>query len=291
MSLKSTSCFFRSVVPVLVLAGVAQAAGAAERAEPPSWVKPMKQVHARFTGKPGTLALFGDSITVSLAFWAPLQYEPKNMPPDMVQALGVVKGFMRPECWDKWRGPQHGNEGSTTIRWARDHVDQWLKDLNPEAAVIMFGTNDLGQVPPKEFEQKTTEVVDRCLKNGTVVLLTTLPPRSGQEKGFRRLAEIVRRIAREKQVPLIDFQAECLKRRPRDWDGTLPQFKNVAGDEYQVPTLISRDGVHPSNPAAHQDYSEEGLRCNGFALRSYLTLKCYAEVVRQVLAPSKKEAP
>ena len=37
------------------------------------WVEPMKQVHARFTGSRGTFALFGDSITVSLAFWAPLE--------------------------------------------------------------------------------------------------------------------------------------------------------------------------------------------------------------------------
>src|SRR5262249_579577 len=35
----------------------------------PSWVGRMKKVHARFTGKPGTLTLFGDSITISMAFW------------------------------------------------------------------------------------------------------------------------------------------------------------------------------------------------------------------------------
>ena len=41
--------------------------------------------------------------------------------------------------------------------------------------------------------------------------------------------------------------------------------------------------MHPSNPARFQgDYSPEGLRSNGFGLRTYLTLLGYAEVIRQV---------
>ena len=51
-------------------------------------------------------------------------------------------------------------------------------------------------------------------------------------------------------MPLIDYQAEILKRRPDDWDGALPKFKDVPGSEYEVPTLIARDGVHPSIDAA-----------------------------------------
>ena len=38
------------------------------RAADPEWVEPMKKVHAKFSGTPGTFALFGDSITVSLGF-------------------------------------------------------------------------------------------------------------------------------------------------------------------------------------------------------------------------------
>ena len=54
---------------------------------------------------------------------------------------------------------------------------------------------------------------------------------------------------------------------------------------YIVPTLISRDGVHPSNPQRYaQDYSPEGLRHNGYVLRSYLALMKYAEVIEEVLS-------
>jgi len=247
------------------------------------WVEPMKKVHTRFTGTKGTLACFGDSITVSMAFWAPLAYEPKKMPPAMAKAHALVKSHMKPGCWNKWRGPEFGNQGSMTIRWAHDNVDAWLKKLNPEAAVIMFGSNDLGEVGLEEYDKKTREVVDRCLQNGTVVLLTTLPPRSGRFEQARSFAAAVRKIAADKHVPLVDYFREIVERRPEDWDGALPKFKSDNKDVYQVPTLISGDGVHPSNPKNFQDYTDESLRSNGFALRNYLTLMAYADVIQSVL--------
>ena len=121
----------------------------------------MKEVRARFTGAPGTLALFGDSITVSLAFWAPLQGEPKQLSAEAAAALRLVKVHQQPQCWREWRGPEHGNNGSMTIRWAHENVDAWLKKLNPEVAVIIFGSNDLGELGVQEYEQKTGEVVDQ----------------------------------------------------------------------------------------------------------------------------------
>src|SRR5215217_5077549 len=108
----------------------------------PAWVGPMKDVHAKFTGERGSLALFGDSITVSQAFWTPLAYDPKNLSPEGRAALELVKKHMQERCWREWRGPEFGNDGGQTIAWAAEHVDQWLKDLNPETVVLMFGTND-----------------------------------------------------------------------------------------------------------------------------------------------------
>lgn len=248
-----------------------------------TWVEPMKKVHARFTGTKGTLACFGDSITVTMAFWSPLAGQPKNMPPAMAKAHDLVKDYMKPECWSKWKGPGYGNNGSMTIRWAHDNVDAWLKKLNPEVAVIMFGTNDLGQLKIDEYETKTRDVVDRCLKNGTIVILTTLPPRNGRLEQSKQFADVVRKIAKEKQVPLCDYQGEILKCRPDDWNGALPKFKDAPGNEYEVPTLIARDGVHPSNPSKFRDFTEESLRSNGYALRNYVTLMSYAEVIREVL--------
>src|SRR5262249_40603206 len=74
---------------------------------------------------------------------------------------------------------------------------------------------------------------------------------------------------------------EIVKRRPDDWDGS--KLKDVKGGVYEAPTLISGDGVHPSNPKKYRDFSDESLRSNGYALRSYLTLMKYAEVMRRAL--------
>ncbi|MBI2946761.1 MAG: hypothetical protein HYY23_03885 [Verrucomicrobia bacterium] len=64
---------------------------AALLAEEPHWVAPMKRVRARFTGERGTLAQFGDSITVSRAFWAPLAGSPRNMEDAAARAHSLVK--------------------------------------------------------------------------------------------------------------------------------------------------------------------------------------------------------
>jgi lysophospholipase L1-like esterase len=252
------------------------------------WVEPMKKVHARFTGARGTFAHFGDSITVTMAFWAPLAGNPKNMSPEMERSLQLIKGYQKAECWSRWKGPEFGNNGSMTIRWAHTNVEKWLEKLNPEVVLVMFGSNDVGQMNATEYEIKTREVVARCLSNGTVVILSTMPPRHGLVEKSRQFVEVVRRIAHEQNVPLIDYFGEILKRRPEDWDGGLPKFKGLAGDDYQVPTLIARDGVHPSNPKQFAgDYSEEALRHSGYGLRNFLTAMAYAEVIARVLQPFK----
>jgi len=248
-----------------------------------TWVQPMRDVHRRFTGTPGTFAQFGDSITVTLAFWSGLEGKPKNLSADASKAYDAVKGYLKPECWRGWKGPDFGSQSAMTIRWADEHVDKWLSKPNPEVALIMFGSNDVVQLELDEYTAKTRSVVERCLQNGTVVILSTMPPRSGKAEKSTQFANAARKLAAELRVPLSDYQAEILRRRPNDWDGSSPKFKEIPGDTYQVPTLISRDGVHPSNPKEFAgDFSEEALRSNGFALRDYVTLMSYAEVIEQV---------
>jgi lysophospholipase L1-like esterase len=274
----------RRLIPASLLLAASVAAAAA--ADPPDWVEPMRQVHARFSGARGTFAQFGDSITVTLAFWAPLADSPKGLNAETARAHALVKGYLKPECWRQWKGPDFGNNGSMTIRWAHANVDRWLARLKPEVAVLLFGSNDVGRMEAAEYETRTRDVVQRCLAGGTIVILTTMPPRSGRLEKSRQFAEAARRVARELRVPLVDYCDAILSRRPADWDGSLPQFKGTPGDEYQVPTLIARDGVHPSNPKAWgNDFSAEGLRANGYALRNYLTLLAYAEVITRVLQP------
>ncbi len=254
------------------------AKGSEKKAE---WVQAMKQVHTRFTGEPGTFAQFGDSITASRAFWFTMRYNRKNAPPRMAEAFEVVNGYMLEDCWDR-KGPEYGNQGQMTIRWAHQNVETWLKELNPEVAIIMFGTNDLNDLALQEYGVKTREVVTKCLNNGTIVILSTIPPRHGRAEKAAAFTRAVRKIATELKAPLTDYHAEILKRRPEDWDGALEKFSQYRG--YDVPTLISRDGVHPSNPEKYRgDYSAEGLKHNGYCLRNFLVLLKYAEVIEGCL--------
>ena len=247
------------------------------------WRAAMTPVHARFHGQKGTFAHFGDSITETLAFWAPLPFARKNAPPEMERAFKQVNAILRPECWRAWKGPDYGNQGGQTIRWARENIDGWLRKLNPEVALVQFGTNDLHSLELDEYRNTTRTVVQRCLDNGTVVILSTIPPRHGFEQKAAAFAQAIRQIAREMKVPLIDFHAQVLQRRPDDWDGQLEKF--AAFTDYDVPTLIARDGVHPSLPKRFEDdYSPEALRSNGYSLRNYLTLLKYAEVIEALAA-------
>jgi lysophospholipase L1-like esterase len=199
---------------------------------------------------------------------------------------------MRNECWGEWRGAKFGNDGGMTIRWAHENLDNWLKRLNPEVALIMFGTNDLGQLERAEYEEKTRDVVQRCLKNGTIVILNTIPPASGRLEKSRDFAETVGKIARDEKVPLVDYFGETLRRRRDDWDGSLPKFRDVPGDEYQTPTIVSRDGVHPSYPRKFAgDFSEASLNASGYNLRSYLLLLQYSRVIQKVLDESRRSRP
>jgi lysophospholipase L1-like esterase len=286
---RSPSVRAAALLATLTVVALGARAEAPKDAGASAKVEAMRAVHARFKGKPGTFAQFGDSITETLAFWSPLLYDPKGMSPEMDRARTLVLGHMRKECWRDWKGSDFGNQGRTTVDWADENVGNWLKKLDPEVVLVMFGTNDMNEGNADDYERKLRSVVRRCLANGSVVILTTPPPRSGMAEKSRDFADAVRRAAADLKVPLIDYQAEILKRRPTDWDGSLPQFREAAReDAYQVPTLIAGDGVHPSSPAKYGEWSEECLRHNGYALRSYLTLMKYAEVLRTVIEPEKK---
>ncbi|MCS3920889.1 right-handed parallel beta-helix repeat-containing protein [Fervidibacter sacchari] len=274
-----------SAILLATLVGLGNGIGANDE---PEWVEAMRKVHRKFSGQKGTFAQFGDSITVTMAFWAPLPHARKNAPPEMERAFQIVNAYMRPECW-RWKGPEFGNEGGKTVKWALEHVDEWLKRLNPEVVIIMFGTNDLTHVSVDEYRSQLKALVQKCLDNGTIVILSTIPPRSGFVEKSAAFAEAARQVATELKVSLVDYYAEILKRRPDDWDGSSEKFKGYEG--YDVPTLISRDGVHPSHPKKYRDdYSEEALRCNGYSLRNYLVLLKYAEVIEKVLMAKDKRS-
>ena len=199
------------------------------RPEGRDWKGEMRRVHARFQGRPGTFAHFGDSITETLTFWTPLKDTRKDTSPEMADAFRRVDAYMRPECWRDWKGPEFGNQGGRTTRWAEQNVGTWLGRLDPEVALVMFGTNDLRECGVDEYRDRLRSVVRQCLNRGTVVILSTIPPRHGMEEKAAAFADAAREVARELAVPLIDYHAEILKRRPDDWDGASDELPDIRG--------------------------------------------------------------
>ena len=59
------------------------------------------------------------------------------------------------------------------------------------------------------------------------MILSTIPPRHGFAGKSAAFAEVARKVARELSVPLVDYHAEILKRRPNDWDGATDDFRDV----------------------------------------------------------------
>ncbi|MBM4035892.1 MAG: DNRLRE domain-containing protein [Planctomycetes bacterium] len=255
------------------------------------WVEPMREARKRFKGEAGTLTQYGDSITVTMAFLAGLSYgqtiEVKNCPPDVRKELDVVQAYAKRELWRKWKDAQWGCTGMMRSDWLINNVDGWQKKMNPEASVILFGTNDLGSLCPPEYTENMAASVRRMLADGTVPMLTTTPPASGRPIAREYwLAGLS--IGQGLKVPVIDYYGEIMRRRPDDWDGRLEKFGKPK-DCYQVTTLISGDGTHPSNPKQFvNDFSEEALSSNGYNLRDYMTLRTYYQVIAKVLKPQDK---
>jgi len=250
----------------------------AVQADVPDWVPAMRRVRAMQLGEPGVVMNIGDSITYSMAYFAPLQHvNHSDAPPAVQKAIRTLDDFIQPDCY-RWKGPNKGNASGRTARWALGSVDDWIDQLHPQIAIVMFGTNDIRQGSVADYEKNLRQLVERCSTRGVVVILTTIPPMHGFDEKVALAVSAQRRIARECSVPLIDLHAQILNRRPHDWDGSLPAFDQYA--PWQAPTLVSHDGVHLSNPDVwRQAFTPEGLARNGNTLRNYLTLRACAEVI------------
>lgn len=245
--------------------------------ELPDWVEPMRKVHAGFDGQNGYVAQFGDSITTSMAFWSPLGWdEPQVYLPD-------DDGLPKTPRDRRWRdailgvrdkGPRFGNEGGWRVGNLLEVVDGVLERQRPEVAVIMVGTNDVrGNRVPQDYIAGVEKVVDKCLAAHCVPILSTIPPMRDHDKAVAEANDLLRKLAAKKQIPLVDYHAAIVERRPgKTWDGTL----------------ISDDGVHPSAGKTNV-YSPENLQSDGYALRNWVTFLKLREVYFHVLHPEERK--
>lgn len=245
-------------------------------AEPPDWVDAMKAVHSGFTGQKGYVAQYGDSITYSKAFWFPISWD------NAEQYLTKDDGLPKRPANQRWRdlikgcgdkGPEHGNYSGWRVEDVLKAIDGAIARDKPEIALIMVGTNDISAgTVPAGYRPGLKKIVETCTRAHCVPILTTIPPRRGREKAVAEANRIVRDIAKQSKIPLVDFHAECLRLAPgNSWENTL----------------ISSDGVHPTGGKANV-YTEENIKTSGYALRNWISFQTVREVYFRVLTEPEK---
>ena len=250
----------------------------AHAAPEPAWVEAMRTVHSEFSGKAGYVAQFGDSITHSMAFWNPMSWSDPSV------YLSGKDGLPRKPGGKRWRdvilgthnkGPEHGNYSGWTSSQVRRAAEKIIPERKPETAIILAGSNDIrGGKVPEDYRANLEAIVDACLSIHCIPILNTLPPFRDRDAAVDEANRIIRDIARQKSLPLADYHAACLARRPgASWDGTL----------------ISNDGVHPS-AGKPEDYSEQNLKNSGYALRNWVNFLVYRELYFKVLTDRGSQA-
>jgi lysophospholipase L1-like esterase len=241
----------------------------------------MKAVAAKFTGREGVVIHLGDSITYANPYgqWA------RGGKGKTERDVAILKWMHagaddETDGWFLARVDREGGRSDTAVGGIR--ADEYLaggragippladvvKKYNPRMAIVMLGTNDASAGRPVEaYRADMVKIVEAILANRTIPILSTIPPHVGAPELARRYSEALRAIARERKIPLIDYEREILSRRPNDWDGTL----------------MNKGDVHPSARRTGAEPTEANLRECGYLLRGWLSVRKVAEVKERVL--------
>lgn len=233
--------------------------------------KHVRKLHTGFEGQAGYVAQFGDSITYSMAFWSPMSWD------DPAKYLQGDDGMPKAPKNSRWRDTIKGSrdKGVKFANYSGWRVPQLVKSIGavlkrekPAFAIIMIGTNDIsGGKVPKNYDSDLKKVIAMCKQAHCIPILNTIPPRRGRDKAVGEINTIIRNLAKTEMIPIVDFHAGILARRPgNSWDGTL----------------ISKDGVHPSSGKSNV-YTPENLKNCGYALRNWLNFLMVRKLHFQLL--------
>lgn len=168
--------------------------------------------HAALSGPDhaATVVCFGDSITGVYYHTGGIRAYP-----EMLQLA-----LSRQYPGAKVKVVNAGISGNTTVQ-ALARIERDVLAHRPQLVTIKFGMNDVTGVPPETYRQNLLEIVARCRGIGSEVILCT--PNNIYDEDPRRpmtkLAEysgIVRAVAAEQGLPVVDFFAEYERIRKTD---------------------------------------------------------------------------
>jgi hypothetical protein len=253
-----------------------------------SWeyVPSMKKVAERFKGRPGVVLHLGDSITYSNPYgqWARGGKGKTNADNAVLSWMHTGADNDTDGWWlARFDHPAGGRSYTACSGIRADEMlaggknkmpplTGILDQYKPQMVVLMLGTNDVGANRKVEsFQADMEKAVDAILERGVICILSTIPPHPGKPELAKQYNDALRKVARARGLPVIDFEQEILKRRPNDWNGTLLQKNDVH------PTIGMGEVNATSEPTA------ENLRSSGYLLRGWLSVQKIAEVKKNVL--------
>jgi hypothetical protein len=165
-----------------------------------------------------------------------------------------------------------GWSASRALMGAPSPLDQELAALRPRFASLMYGTNDVGFVDVDAFGRNMTSLLDTMLAQGTVPILSSIPPRDDDAAADRRVPlfnGIVRALAQSRGVPFVDLHRELLP---------LPAH-GLAGD-----------GIHPQASMGGCVLTDAGLRA-GSNVRNLLVLEALDRLRRVIVDDARELEP
>lgn len=268
------------------------AAGAGLTADNWDWPSAMQKVTKKFTGKPGVVLHVGDSITYASGYgqWARrgdgqtqsdkevlawMHTGQKNELDGWYLAAFDVPGLGRSYTAAGGMRLDQAIEGGCH---GLDPMAGIIKKYNPQVVVMMLGTNDASADRPvtayKADLEKTVRIV---LNNNTILVLSTIPPHINKQALAQQYNGAIMQVAREQELPMIDFYGAILARQPgMAWDGTL----------------LSKNDVHPTAEAGDLRSTSEPTPGNlarvGYLLRGWLSVQKLKEVKMKAIDPAMK---
>jgi hypothetical protein len=283
----------RGIASLVVLCLLSAELAAQEKplAEDWDYTAAMKKVATDFKGKPGVVLHLGDSITYSNPYSQWARFGAGKTDADKAILQWMHTGAK--DDTDGWHLASFdhpaGGRSYTACSGIRSEemlaggkqkmppLAKILETYQPQLVVLMLGTNDAGaQRKVEAFSADMEKCVDQILAAHAVCILSTIPPHPGQMQLAKSYNEALRKLAKARSLPLIDYEKEILKRRPDDWNGTLLQKNDVH------PTANQGGASAATAPTA------ENLRNSGYLLRSWLSVQKIAEVKAKVLDEPRK---
>lgn len=285
-----TSWIAIGLATAIVCVGVANRAPADDLAEPLKqpwdYAAAMRRVATEFHGRPGVVIHVGDSITYANPYGAWARGGQGQTADDKAALKWMHAGadndtdgwwlarFDHPDGGRSYTAAS-GMRTDELLAGGKQHLpslEKLLAMYRPQIVVLMIGTNDASAGrPPEAYQKDMVRATDLILAAHAIPILSTIPPHPGRTDLAKSCNDALRQVAKERNLPLIDYEQEILRRRPNDWNGTL----------------LGNGDVHPTAAHAGVNASSaptaENLANNGYLLRGWLSVRKIGEVKRTVI--------